>query len=281
VYRRDAAPDVTEFDRVREAADALVARLGAVPEAAVILGSGLGAFAEGLGAPTSIPYADVPHWPVPHVTGHAGRIVAGTSGSRPLLALSGRVHLYEGHDVATVTFGIRVLGVLGVKTLILTNAAGGVNTRFTQGALMIIDDHINFTGTNPLIGPNDARFGPRFPDMSTVYSPRLRLVADASARAAGLRVEHGVYLGLTGPSFETPAEIRAFRALGADAVGMSTVLEAIVAGHMGLEVLGLSCISNMAAGVLPQPVTEDEVIETTRRVRADFGALVEGIVARL
>ncbi len=242
----------------------------------MVLGSGLGAFADGLGAAVPIPYAGIPHWPVTGVTGHAGRLVAGTSGARRVLALSGRVHVYEGHDMGTVTFAVRVLGVLGVKTLILTNAAGGINTRFNQGALMVIDDHINFFGTNPLIGPNDDRFGRRFPDMSNVYSPRLGGIADEAAGGAGLHVEHGVYLGLTGPSFETPAEIRAFRTLGADAVGMSTVPEAIVARHMGIEVLGISCISNMAAGVLPQPVTEEEVIETTHRVRADFIALVEG-----
>jgi len=180
-----------------------------------------------------------------------------------------------------VTFATRVLGRLGVKTLLLTNAAGGINTKFGQGALMAIDDHINLLGTNPLIGANEDRFGRRFPDMSDIYSRRLRGLAGDAARAIGLPLEHGVYLAVTGPSYETPAEIRAFRTLGADAVGMSTVPEAIVARHMGIEVLGISCISNMAAGILPQPLTEEEVIETTGRVREQFIALLEGIIERL
>jgi purine-nucleoside phosphorylase len=196
-------------------------------------------------------------------------------------ALSGRVHLYEGHDPATVVFAVRVMGRLGVTRVILTNAAGGINTGFGQGALMVIDDHINMLGTNPLIGPNDDRFGERFPDMSEVYSSRLRAVADEAARARGVPVSHGVYLAVQGPSYETPAEIRAFRTLGADAVGMSTIPEAIAARHMGLEVLGISCITNMAAGVLPKPLVHDEVMETARRVRGSFIALLEGIIERL
>jgi purine-nucleoside phosphorylase len=206
---------------------------------------------------------------------------AGRVATTRVLALSGRVHLYEGHDVQTATFGIRVLGRLGVKTLILTNAAGGINTAFTQGALMVIDDHINLLGANPLTGPNDERLGRRFPDMSEVYSARLRGLADDAARAAGLEIEHGVYVAVPGPSYETPAEIRAFRTLGADAVGMSTVPEALVARHMGLEVLGVSCISNMAAGILPQPLSEEEVIRTTARVRDQFVALLGGVIVRL
>jgi len=209
------------------------------------------------------------------------RVEAGTSRGRRVLTLSGRAHFYEGHALETVTFAARVIGRLGIKTLLLTNAAGGINVRFGQGALMVIDDHINLLGTNPLIGANDDRFGRRFPDMSAIYSPRLRAIADEAARAIGLPIEHGVYVAVTGPSYETPAEIRAFRTLGADAVGMSTVPEAIVARHMGIEVLGVSCISNMAAGILPQPLTEEEVIETTHRVRDQFIALVEGILERL
>jgi purine-nucleoside phosphorylase len=174
-----------------------------------------------------------------------------------------------------------VLGRLGVKVLLLTNAAGGINQKFGEGALMVIDDHINFLGVNPLIGPNDDRFGPRFPDMSETYSKRLRALADASARANSLQIEHGVYIAVSGPSYETPAEIRAFRGMGADAVGMSTVPEAIVARHMGIEVLGISCISNMAAGILPQPITAEEVIATTGRVRGQFIALLEGVLERL
>jgi purine-nucleoside phosphorylase len=179
-----------------------------------------------------------------------------------------------------VTFAVRALGVLGVKTLLLTNAAGGINTSFTQGALMVIDDHINLTGSNPLVGANDERFGPRFPDMSDVYSRRLRGIADQAGKALGMTLPHGVYVGLLGPSYETPAEIRFLRTIGADAVGMSTVPEAIAARHMGMEVLGISCITNMAAGVLPRPLDHREVMETARRVREQFIALLQEIVAR-
>jgi purine-nucleoside phosphorylase len=195
--------------------------------------------------------------------------------------LSGRVHYYEGYDLRRVTFATRVLGLLGVERLILTNAAGGVNLGFSAGALMVIDDHLNLMGGNPLVGPNDERFGPRFPDMSEVYSRRLRAAADAAAARRGLRLAHGVYAALHGPSYETPAEIRALRALGADAVGMSTVPEAIVARHMGLDVLGLSCITNMAAGVLPEPLDHEEVMRTAARVRDDFCSLLEGILESL
>ena len=269
------------FDRVEEAAAFLRTQFGDPPQIAIVLGSGLGAFAESLDTPTTVPYGGIPHWPDSRVVGHAGKLVAGTAAGKRVLALSGRVHFYEGHHMATATFATRVLGRLGVQTLILTNAAGGINLRFGQGALMVIDDHINFLGTNPLIGPNDDRFGLRFPDMSDTYSKRLRGVADDAARASGVAVEHGVYIAVTGPSYETPAEIRAFRTLGADAVGMSTIPEAIVARHMGIEVLGISCISNMAAGILPQPVTAEEVIEATSRVRDQFIALLEAIIGRL
>jgi len=269
------------FDTVREAADALEAHLGEVPSIAVVLGSGLGAFGESLTDATVLPYDTIPNWPASRVVGHAGKLVAGICRGRRVIALSGRAHFYEGHSLATVTFAMRVLGQVGVKTVILTNAAGGINTSFAQGALMLIDDHINLLGTNPLIGPNDDRFGRRFPDMSEIYSRRLRAIAADAASAADVDVEHGVYIAVTGPSYETPAEIRAFRTMGADAVGMSTVPEAIVARHMGIDVLGISCISNMAAGILPQPLSEEEVIETTGRVRGSFIALLEGIIERL
>lgn len=269
------------LSRVDAAAAFLRERVRDVPEIAIVLGSGLGAFAGSLGDSTAFSYGDIPHWPASRVVGHAGKVVAGLAKGKRVLALSGRVHFYEGHDLGTVTFATRVLGRLGVKTLIVTNAAGGINTRFGQGALMLIDDHINFLGANPLVGPNDDRFGRRFPDMSEVYSKRLRGLAEQAAASIGLAIEHGVYVAVTGPSYETPAEIRAFRTWGADAVGMSTVPEAIVARHMGIEVLGISCISNMAAGILPQPLTEEEVIETTGRVRHQFIALLEGIIERL
>lgn len=274
-------PAVEMFDRASEAAAFLRDRIGPIPTVAVVLGSGLGGFADRLEEPTALHYEEIPHWPISRVEGHPGRFVVGRVGPARVAALAGRVHYYEGHDLATVTFGVRVLGVLGVRCLVLTNAAGGVNTALAPGTLMAIDDHLNLFGTNPLIGANDERFGPRFPDMTEVYSARLRALADAVAREVGLRLAHGVYAGLHGPSYETPAEIRALRILGADAVGMSTVPEAIVARHMGLEVLGLSCITNMAAGILPQPLDHREVMETAERVKASFAALLEGVLRRL
>jgi purine-nucleoside phosphorylase len=269
------------YDAVAEAAKAVQDRIGEVPDVAVVLGSGLGAFAGSLADATVVPYSIIPHWPASKIVGHAGELVAGTIKGRRVLALSGRVHVYEGHAMAVVTFATRVLGLLGVKVLVLTNAAGGINLNFTQGALMLISDHINLMGTNPLVGPNDERFGPRFPDMTIGYSPRLRHLAREAAAAAGIPVEQGVYVAVTGPSYETPAEIRAFRVMGADAVGMSTVPEAIVARHMGVEVAGISCITNMAAGVLPEPLVHEEVIATTARVRDQFIALLTGLVARV
>jgi purine-nucleoside phosphorylase len=269
------------YDEIAAAADVLRTHLRDVPTLATVLGSGLGDFAGSLGDAVAVSYSELPHWPRSNVVGHAGRLVAGTSGGRRIVALAGRSHLYEGHDPAAVTFAVRVLGVLGIKTLILTNAAGGVNTGFSQGALMVIDDHINLTGRNPLVGENDDRLGPRFPDMSTVYSARLRAIAAEAAKATGVALAHGIYAALLGPSYETPAEIRYLRTIGADAVGMSTVPEAIAARHMGIEVLGISCITNMAAGVLPQPLDHAEVMETARRVRGQFIALLEGIIVRL
>ena len=272
------------YDQVKEAADAIRSRVPEVPQVAIVLGSGLGDFANSLGDAVMMPYDQLPHWPASRVIGHEGKLVVGkvaNAGGRTIAALAGRCHVYEGHDLRTVTFAVRVLGLLGVKTLILTNAAGGVNTSFLQGALMVIDDHINLIGSNPLVGPNDERFGVRFPDMTDVYSTRLRRLADQAAAAMNLPLPHGVYVALLGPSYETPAEIRYLRTIGADAVGMSTVPEAIVARHMGLEVLGISCITNMAAGVLPQPLDHAEVMETARRIRGQFIALLEGIIGQL
>ena len=269
------------FLDVKQAAEHIRGRISKVPDLAIVLGSGLGDFAGTLDDAVSMAYSELPHWPVSKVVGHEGRLVVGTVGGRTIVALSGRCHVYEGHDLRTVTFAVRALGLLGVKTLVLTNAAGGINTGFTQGALMVIDDHINLTGHNPLVGDNDERFGSRFPDMTEVYSSRLRGIADHAGKALDLLLPHGVYAALLGPSYETPAEIRYLRTIGVDAVGMSTVPEAIVARHMGIEVLGISCISNMAAGVLPQPLDHAEVMETTRRVRGQFIALLEGIIGRL
>ena len=269
------------YEQVKEAADAIRSRIRDVPRIAIVLGSGLGDFANSLGDAVSMPYGELPHWPAAKVIGHEGKLVVGTAKGRTIAALAGRSHAYEGHDLRVVTFAVRALGLLGVKTLILTNAAGGVNTGFAAGALMVIDDHINLIGSNPLVGANDDRFGPRFPDMSEVYSTRLRTIADQAARQMQVTLPHGIYAALLGPSYETPAEIRYLRTIGADAVGMSTVPEAIAARHMGLEVLGISCISNMAAGVLPQPLDHADVMETTRRVRGQFIALLEGIIGRL
>jgi purine-nucleoside phosphorylase len=251
------------------------------PKTAIVLGSGLGDFADTLHDSIAMPCGDVPHWPASRVVGHTGRLVFGYVAGRPIAVLAGRVHFYEGRGIAPVVFATRVMGRLGVQEMILTNAAGGINTSFASGALMVIDDHINLLGTNPLIGPNDERFGPRFPDMTEVYSPRLRAIADAAAHARGIPVKHGVYVAVHGPSYETPAEIRYMRTIGADAVGMSTVPEALAARHMNLEVLAISCITNMAAGVLPQLLNHEEVLETARRVRGSFISLLEGIIERL
>jgi purine-nucleoside phosphorylase len=269
------------YDQVKEASDAIRARVLEVPRVAIVLGSGLGDFAGSLTGAISMPYSDLPHWPASRVIGHEGRLVVGGVRGRTIAALAGRSHAYEGHDQRTVSFAVRALGLLGVKALILTNAAGGVNTSLAKGALMVIDDHINLIGSNPLVGANDDRFGPRFPDMTEVYSSRLRRMADEAGREIGVTLPHGVYAALLGPSFETPAEIRYLRTIGADAVGMSTVPEAIAARHMGMEVLGISCITNMAAGVLPQPLDHREVMETTRRVRGQFITLLEGIIGCL
>ena len=270
------------FDQVTDAAEWLRGHGCATnAEVAIVLGSGLGDFADALTDARSILYADIPHWPVSKVIGHAGKLVCGKVAGRQVLVLSGRVHLYEGHDMGTVTFAMRVIGRLGIRRVVLTNAAGGISPNCSRGALMVIDDHINLMGNNPLVGPNDERFGLRFPDMTHVYSPALRVLADDTARAQGLPIQHGIYAAVLGPSYETPAEIRAFRTLGADAVGMSTAPEAIVARHMGIDVLGISCITNAAAGVFPEPLHHDEVMATAREVKGQFIALLEGIIGRL
>ena len=261
------------YGKVRETAAWLKERFGKPPDVAIVLGSGLGEFTRALNDAVTCAYADVPNWPASAVVGHAGQLVVGTIRGKRVAALSGRAHFYEGHDLRTVTFGVR--------TIILTNAAGGINLTFKPGTLMLMDDHINLLGSNPLVGPNDERFGPRFPDMTEVYSNRLRTIAVEAASSLGQPLARGIYVALHGPSYETPAEIRFLRTIGADAVGMSTVPEAIVARHMGLEVLGISCITNPAAGVLPKPLVHDEVMEVANRVRAEFSALLEEIIERL
>ena len=273
---------MTYLQTIDEAVGAIKRQAGpAVPDAAIVLGSGLGDFAGRLRDAVSIPYGELPHWPASKVIGHEGRLVVGTLGTRRVAALSGRAHFYEGHDLRTVTFAARAMARFGVKVMILTNASGGINVELKPGMLMVIDDHINLLGSNPLVGPNEEAFGARFPDMSEVYSKRLRRIADDVAREQGLRMGHGIYVAVHGPSYETPAEIRFLRGIGADAVGMSTVPEAIVSRHMGVEVLGISCITNAAAGVLPQPLNHDEVMEVARQVRGAFAALLEGIIARV
>jgi purine-nucleoside phosphorylase len=269
------------FERVAAAAQVIERRCGAVPELAVILGSGLGDAAANLTDAVTVPYAELPSWPISTVAGHPGRLVVGALGGRRVAALAGRVHTYEGYSPDAVAFATRVMARLGVTQLVLTNAAGGINAGFSRGMVMIIDDHINLLGANPLTGVHDDRFGPRFPDMSHVYSARLRVIADEAAVARGVSVAHGVYAAVAGPSYETPAEICYLRAIGADAVGMSTVPEAIVARQMGLEVLGLSCITNMAAGVHPEPLGHDDVLETMQSMRATCVALLEEVSARL
>jgi purine-nucleoside phosphorylase len=268
----------TYYDQVSEAAEYLRTATTRVPDVAVVLGSGLGELAGRVSESRAIPYADIPNWPPSGVEGHAGQLVLGRLCGKSVAVLSGRAHYYEGHELRRSAFGVRVMGLLGVSTLILTNAAGGINTSFESGALMAIDDHINLFGTNPLIGLNDERFGPRFPDMTEAYSKRLRALADRVAAERGIGLAHGIYAGLHGPSYETPAEIRYLRAIGADAVGMSTVPETIVARHMGIEVLAVSCITNMAAGVLDRPLVHAEVMETAARVRDQFIALIEGTI---
>lgn len=267
--------------QIEEAAQYIAGLAPVKPEVGLILGSGLGVLADSIENAVTIHYGDIPHFPVSTVEGHAGELLIGTVGGRPVLMMKGRFHMYEGYEGRTVTFPIRVMRALGIKTLLVTNAAGGVNTSYSPGDLMLIQDHLNLTNGNPLIGPNHPELGVRFPDMSEAYSKRLRRTAKEVAESQGFRLQEGVYAGLMGPSYETPAEIRMLRILGADAVGMSTVSEVIIARHSGIEVLGISCISNMAAGILDQPLSHDEVMETTERVKAKFLKLVIGLIPKL
>jgi purine-nucleoside phosphorylase len=267
--------------KMEEAKQYIQSKTSHKPTIGLVLGSGLGVLAEEIEDATVIPYGEIPHFTTSTVVGHKGQLVIGNLQGKCVIAMQGRFHYYEGHGLDAVTFPIRVMKAMGVETIIVTNAAGGINTDFASGNLMIIKDHINFTFRNPLIGPNDETLGVRFPDMSEAYSRDLRDLAKEVARDLGVEVREGIYLGLIGPSYETPAEIRMFRTLGADAVGMSTVPEVIVARHMGMNVLGISCISNMAAGILPQPLSHEEVMETTERVKNQFLALVKGVLARM
>ncbi|SFA52676.1 purine-nucleoside phosphorylase [Anoxybacillus pushchinoensis] len=266
---------------IEQAAQFLKEKFPNPPQIGLILGSGLGVLADEIEQAIKIPYSDIPNFPVSTVEGHAGQLVYGQLEGATVVVMQGRFHYYEGYSFDKVTFPVRVMKALGVEQLVVTNAAGGVNESFEPGDLMIISDHINNMGGNPLIGPNDSSLGVRFPDMTEAYSKRLRQLAKDVANEIGLRVREGVYVANTGPAYETPAEIRMIRIMGGDAVGMSTVPEVIVARHAGMEVLGISCISNMAAGILDQPLTHDEVIETTEKVKADFLRFVKAIVRRM
>ena len=268
----------TLFDKSTTAADYLLVRTQLRPRIAIVLGSGLGAFANQLDNPVAISFADIPHFPQSTVPGHSGRLVFGTISNIPVAVMQGRVHAYEGYSSDEVTFPIRVLGRMGITQTILTNAAGGINPAFKQGQLILLADHINLTGRNPVSGANDDRFGPRFFDMSEAYSARLRSFAHQAADAMKFRLDEGVYLSVLGPSFETPAEIRAFATLGADLIGMSTVQETIVARHMGIEVLGISCVTNMASGIQKEPLSHEEVMETGRAVEAQLADLLTRVV---
>jgi purine-nucleoside phosphorylase len=269
------------YERAEHAARTIRARVKQEPRVAVVLGSGLGGFADDFEDAVTIPYEDIPGFVRSTAQGHAGRLVVGRIDQVPILAMQGRVHYYEGYSMEEVTFAIRTFKLLGIKTLLLTNAAGGINVQLSQGALMVISDHLNLMGVNPLRGANDERFGPRFPDMSAVYSPALQEIVVEEARALGIELRRGIYAALSGPNYETPSEIHLLRNCGADAVGMSTVPEAIVARQMDMEVLGISCITNMAAGISDEPINHDEVMETGNRVRSTFTQLLRRVVSRL
>jgi purine-nucleoside phosphorylase len=272
---------MTEFDRAEQAAQYILSKTALRPQIALVLGSGLGAFADSLADAVRIPYAEIPYYPKPTAEGHAGRLVIGKVGEVAVAAMQGRVHLYEGHPIADVVFPMRVFGRMGVRAAILTNAAGGISHKYKQGCLVVLNDHINLSGCNPLGGPNDPRFGVRFLDMSTAYDPVYQEMAFHEAHNLGIEVFHGVYAALPGPSYETPAEIRYLRHIGADLVGMSTVNEVITARHMGIRILAISCVTNMAAGILDQPITHEEVLETGARVRTSFEALLRAILPRM
>jgi purine-nucleoside phosphorylase len=270
-----------EFARAERAAKFIRSKTKLRPKIALVLGSGLGAFADELDGATRIPYERIPHFPRSTAVGHAGRLVVGKVGDVPVAAMQGRVHFYEGYSLKDIIFPMRVFARLGIRAAILTNAAGGINLGFKQGALVVMSDHINLQNSNPLIGPNDERFGTRFPDMTHAYEKNYRAATLDEARRLGVEVFEGVYAALPGPSYETPAEIRYLRAIGADVVGMSTVPEVIAARHMGIRVLGISCVTNMAAGILDRPLDHREVLATGERVKGNFIALLRAVLPRI
>jgi purine-nucleoside phosphorylase len=271
---------MTPYELARSAADSLLHRGLAKPRVALVLGSGLGSFGDRLDGLTKIPYAEIVGFHAPTIVGHAGNLCFGSVAGLPVVAMQGRIHYYEGHDVATIVHGVRTLAALGVESVVITNAAGGIRADLRPGDLMLLRDHINWMGVNPLRGPNDPAIGPRFPDMTAAYDPALRAIARDAAREVGVPLSEGVYAALCGPSYETPAEIRALRSIGADAVGMSTVPEVIAARHLGVRVLGVSCVTNLAAGLGGSALSHEEVEETARSARAGFEALLRAFLQR-
>ncbi len=282
--RKKALPkskSLTEFDLAESAANYVFSRTALRPQIALVLGSGLGAFADEFENATIIPYAEIPHFPKSTAIGHAGQLVVGTVGQIPVAGMQGRVHLYEGYSAKHVAFPIRVFARMGVKAVILTNAAGGIKREFVEAQLVVIKDHINLQGVSPLTGPNDDRFGPRFPDMTVAYDRRFREITIREGNHNHIGLYEGIYAALPGPSYETPAEIRYLRTIGADLVGMSTVPEVITARHSGVRVLGISCVTNAAAGILDQPLDHKEVLKTAERVQGQFIALLKTVIPRI
>lgn len=276
--RKSSQPPGPEFERAEAAAKFIQRKTKLHPKIALVLGSGLGAFADEFVTAVKIPYSKIPNFPQSTAVGHAGQLVLGIVEGVDVVGMQGRVHLYEGYSVKDVAFPIRVFARMGVQAVILTNAAGGIKKEFTQGRLVVVSDHINLQGVNPLSGPNDEDLGPRFPDMSAAYDKKFRALALAEGRRLGINLGEGVYAALAGPSYETPAEIRYLRTIGADLVGMSTVPEVIAARHSGIRVLGISCVTNAAAGVLDQPLDHKEVLDTAERVKGQFIALLRAVI---
>jgi purine-nucleoside phosphorylase len=279
--KKQIAKPTSEFLQAEKAAKLILQKTGLRPKIALVLGSGLGAFADDFENATRIPYAKIPHFPRSTAIGHAGQLVLGKVDGIPVAGMQGRVHLYEGYSAKQVGFPVRVFQRMAIKALIVTNAAGGINLNYSEGALVALRDHINLQGANPLIGPNDDRFGPRFPDMTRAYDPEFRRFVVEAGKKLALNLHEGVYLALAGPNYETPAEIHSFRALGADLVGMSTVPEVLAARHSGIRVLGISCVTNMAAGITGASLSADEVFETGAKVKHQFIALLRAIIPRI
>ena len=270
-----------QYTLAETAAQSILERTLLRPRIGLVLGSGLGAFADSVTDPARIPFSEIAAFPRSTAIGHAGELVIGKSGSVPVAVMQGRVHLYEGYSALEVAFPMRVFGRMGIRSVVLTNAAGGINLNYQQGALVVIRDHINLQGANPLVGANDDRFGVRFPDMTHAYAKDYRAIAGEEAAKLGMTLHEGVYAALLGPSYETPAEINYLRIIGADLVGMSTAFEVIAARHMGIKVLAISCVTNMAAGILDQPLSHEEVMQTAERVRSSFEALLRAVLPRI